>query len=99
MKAANFKKMAAVTIIALFTMGLTSCHSTKVIKKTEVERSTVLTDQSKPLTDWINCATCNGKGTCSNCNGKGKIKERTCLACNGTGKCNVCGGEGGHRAE
>lgn len=106
---AIIKNMAVVAVMAIFTMGLASCFITKNTtsktssrsntKTTTKEVSTVLSDQEKPLTDWVKCATCSGKGTCSNCNGKGKINGRTCAACNGTGKCNICGGQGGYRAE
>lgn len=100
MKARIIKNLAVIATLALFTMGLTSCHSSRrTVKTTKKEVSTILDDQEKPLANWVKCTTCSGKGTCSNCKGKGKINGRTCAACNGTGKCNICGGEGGHRAE
>ena len=99
MKAMKIKNIAVIAVMVLFTIGLAGCHTTKKTVNTKTkEVSTVLSDQEKPLTDWVKCTTCSGKGTCSNCNGKGKINGRTCAACSGTGKCNICGGEGGHRA-
>lgn len=92
--------IAALAMLSLGQPGCSSCkHVIKEKRVTKKEGVRVLSDQERPLSDWVKCATCDGKGTCSNCKGKGKINGRNCQACNGTGKCNICGGEGGHRSE
>jgi DnaJ-class molecular chaperone len=99
------KKIVAIVVTAVFAISMTGCflHKKTVVSEkrvqTTTERSAILSDEAKPLKDWVKCRTCDGKGTCSNCNGKGKINNRTCAACSGTGKCNICAGEGGYRSE
>ena len=80
--------------MALCTVSFTSCRSTK---KTVTERVVILDAQEAPLTHWVKCSSCAGKGECVRCKGTGKVNGQKCVTCAGTGKCAVCDGEGGHR--
>ena len=100
MKANIISKAVFAVALAFFAMTLGSCSSTqKVMNTKNVERSTVLEDQDKPLTAWISCEACNGKGSCVRCKGTGKVSGKKCVSCDGSGKCPVCGGKGGYRSE
>lgn len=91
---ANIISLAVIALLAIFTVSLTSCRSTK---KTVTERVVILDDQESPLTNWVKCSSCSGKGECVRCKGTGKVNGQKCVTCAGTGKCAVCDGEGGHR--
>lgn len=95
MKTNIIKLFAVVAVFGLGSLCITSCHSTK---KTVTERVVVLDDQEVPLTDWVKCSSCAGKGECNRCKGTGKVGMQKCVTCAGTGKCTVCGGEGGYRS-
>lgn len=100
MKTYTIKKATFAIAMALFAVTLSSCSSTKrIVSAKNVERSTVLEDQEKPLTAWISCEACNGKGSCVRCKGTGKVSSKKCTSCDGSGKCPVCGGKGGYRSE
>lgn len=102
MKANIINKAVCVVALTFAAMTLGSCTSTNKVVNTNtknVERSTVLEDQGKPLTAWISCEACDGKGSCVRCKGTGKVSGKKCVSCNGTGKCPVCGGKGGYRSE
>ncbi len=96
----TIKKATFAIALALFTATLSCCNSTKKVVNTKnVERSTVLDDQDKPLTAWISCKACDGKGSCVRCKGTGKVSDKKCASCDSSGKCPVCGGKGGYRSE
>ncbi len=92
---AKMKNIVYAAIMVIGTIGMAACHRSST---TEVTRSTILPDETKPLTQWVNCSACSGKGSCLRCKGTGKISGKACVTCNGTGKCTVCNGEGGYRA-
>lgn len=87
---------ACTAFLGIFALSMNSCHSSKKTIKTE--RVVILDDQEVPLTKWINCSSCAGKGSCVRCNGTGKVSGQKCISCRGTGNCSACNGEGGYRA-
>ena len=101
MKANIINKSVFLVALLFTTMTLGSCNSTNSVVNTtkNVERSAVLEDQDKPLTAWISCEACNGKGSCVRCKGIGKVSGKKCDSCDGSGKCPVCRGKGGYRSE
>ncbi len=91
-----FRNLAVVAIMSMCMIALSSCRSHRTIEKKDV---VILDDQETPLKPWVNCRTCDGKGTCTRCKGTGKVQGQRCVTCSGTGKCSVCAGEGGYRAD
>ena len=92
---ADILKVIVFALLAICTISFTSCHSSK---KTVTERVIILDDHEAPLTNWIKCSSCSGKGECNRCKGTGKIGGKKCDTCAGTGKCSICNGEGGYRS-
>ena len=78
--------------------GFSSCASKKrVIKQRTITTNTYLNDKDEPLSEWISCTACDGKGHCMRCAGTGKVNGQKCVTCDGRGLCKVCNGQGGYR--
>lgn len=96
MRSNILKYVAFIAFLGLFAFSTTSCKSVK--KTTVAEHTVVLDDNPVPLTNWVKCSSCAGKGECNRCKGTGKVSGSKCVTCAGTGKCVVCNGEGGYRS-